>query len=143
MPYCRECHSRINKYDTDVCPYCGCLHPLEGVDSETVDITSQIRLNSPEYANYKPKTRAMAFMWSATLGFIGAPLFYLGYRVSALIHCLVCLGIILGAGIPLGINQDWIYPVIIVVSVIVINILFGLYYLFKSDLKDKNGEFIH
>ncbi|MCD8209858.1 MAG: hypothetical protein LUC31_03480 [Coprobacillus sp.] len=143
MPYCRNCHTRISRYDKDICPVCGVERPLDGVTSETVDITSQINIGDEQYKNYKPKTRGKAFMFSATLGIFGAPMYYLGHLWAGLVHGFICLAIILGAGITLGLLYSWIWPVIIVVFMYLVNILFGLYYLYKSDLTDKNGEFLH
>ena len=48
MPNCRNCGARLSKFDTDLCPVCGIKNPLEGISSETVEITSQIDLALPE-----------------------------------------------------------------------------------------------
>ena len=45
MPSCRNCGARLSKFDSDICPVCGTKRPLEGVSSETVEITSQVDLS--------------------------------------------------------------------------------------------------
>ena len=45
MPSCRNCGARLSKFDKDICPVCGAKNPLEGVSSETIDITSQIDIS--------------------------------------------------------------------------------------------------
>ena len=46
MPICRNCGARIEKFNKDICPICGEKKPLEGVNSETVEITGQIDPNN-------------------------------------------------------------------------------------------------
>ena len=49
MPTCRECHSRISKFDKDICPVCGAKNPLDGVTSDTIEITHEIDISNPEF----------------------------------------------------------------------------------------------
>ena len=39
MPNCRNCGARITKFDKDICPVCGTKNPLQGVGSETMEVT--------------------------------------------------------------------------------------------------------
>ena len=48
MPYCKNCGSRITKFDNDICPICGAKNPLEGVTSDTVEITSELDIHDKE-----------------------------------------------------------------------------------------------
>ncbi len=143
MPYCKYCNSRISKFDTDRCPLCGGERPLDGVSSETIDITKEIKMDGSEFTNYKPKRRGICFAWSATLGIFGAPWFYLKFIGRGIIWLIVNLLIILGGGLTLGFLLDtWIYLIIIVVTMYVLNLLFGLFFLFRDNLKSKDGEFV-
>ena len=145
MPTCRECHSRISKFDKDRCPVCGCVNPLEGVSSETVEITSQIDLNGADFANYKPRKRITAFFLSLFLGFFGAPFFYLGWKKCAIGSIVFNLAFIGGIGTlfalctPLGFALGYVIALAIM---FVINGLIGLIFVFKDSIKDKDGEFI-
>ncbi|MCD8195340.1 MAG: TM2 domain-containing protein [Coprobacillus sp.] len=144
MPYCKYCNARISKFDTDRCPVCGHEKPLEGVTSETIDITSQIDINeSAKVHGYHSHKRMICFIYSCFLGIFGAPLFYLKYITYGLCWLVVNLAILLGAGVTLWISFSWIYFLIVLIVLYIFNILFGLFYLFKSDLKDKDGEFVH
>ena len=42
---CKYCHEKISKLDKDVCPFCGGLKPLEGVEDQTQDITKALDQN--------------------------------------------------------------------------------------------------
>lgn len=145
MPQCRECHSRISKFDKDRCPICGCVNPLEGVNSETVEITSQIELGGKDFLDYKPKKRVTAFLLSLLLGFFGAPFFYLGWKKCAIGSLIFNLAFIGGIGTvfalftPLGYALGYVISLVIV---LVINGLVGLYFLFKDSIKDGHGEFV-
>ncbi len=144
MPYCKYCNARISKFDTDRCPVCGHENPLEGVTSETIDITSEIDLNQdPKISGYHSHKRMIAFIYSCFLGIFGAPLFYLKYTMYGVCWLLVNIAILLGAGITLGIYVSWLYFAVVIIALYIFNILFGLFYLFKGNLKDGNGEFVH
>lgn len=146
MPNCRECGSRISKFDKDICPVCGCRYPLDASSNQTQDITSQIDINSDEFKQYKPHKRMVAFILSCFLGWLGAPLFYLGYIKSGILWMLTNLALIaiLGSVFAFGLNINIFvsYLVVGLVTFIVLNALIGFYYLFKNDLKDSKGEFL-
>lgn len=146
MPNCRECGSRISKFDRDICPVCGCRFPLEGSNSETADITSQIDISSSEFKQYKPHKRMNAFLLSLFLGWSGASLFYLGYLKAAFMWLFVNLILIVGIGslfaFILHFNVYVSFFAIAFVIVFILNAFFGLFFLFKNDLKDSKGEFL-
>ena len=85
MPKCKNCGTRITRFDKDICPVCGEKNPLEGVSSETIEITSNLDLSEAELKEFKPATKFRAFLLFAFLGWTGAPLFYLNYYNQALI----------------------------------------------------------
>ena len=61
MPVCRHCGTRITKFDTDRCPVCGELNPLEGVTSDTVEITTEIDLSDELKKTYLSQIPAGRF----------------------------------------------------------------------------------
>lgn len=145
MPICRECKSRISKFDKDVCPICGCKNPLDGVSSETVEITSQLDTSSPEFKEYKPCKKLVIFFLFLLIGWTGAAYFYMHYFKKGLIH-LICNLIIMGllvCAFLFLIKLDLLLSILIPILVIYIfNVSFGLFFLLKNDLKDGRGEFL-
>lgn len=147
MPKCRNCGARLSKLDKDICPVCGFKNPLEGVTSETVEITSQLTIDSEEFETYKPCTKATALALFMTLGFSGAGFFYLNYFHFAIVWAFINIGVIIG-GIgsllaflsPVGIL--WGYLIMLLICY-VINIILGIIVYLKPNMKDGRGEFLH
>ena len=75
MPICRHCGSRISKLDKDRCPICGEINPLEGVNSDTIEVTSDIDLSNPAFSDYKPKKRKVFLLLSCLIGYKGTAFF--------------------------------------------------------------------
>ena len=146
MPLCKNCGSRISKFDKDICPICGTRNPLEGVTSETIEITSEIQLGNSEFKNYHFTNRKVACLLFATLGIFGLGFYYAKFKRIALYWLIANLIIIGGFGslfafvTPLGILWGYLIPLIVAY---VINIGVGLYFLFKGNIKDGSGEFMH
>ena len=145
MPKCKYCGSRITRFDKDICPICGEKEPLMGVSSETVEITSNFDLNEVEMKNFKPTTRLKTLLLFITIGWTGAPMFYLNYVPQAFIWLFLNVGLAGGVGsilafmTPLGILYGYIVAAI---GIYVINILVGILVYFKHNLKDGRGEFL-
>ena len=147
MPKCRNCGARLTKLDKDICPVCGFKNPLEGVSSETVEITSQFNLDSEEFETYKPCTKATALALFASLGWTGAALFYLSYFHFAIIWAAINIAVLIG-GIgsilafltPVGIL--WGYLIMVLVCYF-INLIVGVVVYLKPNMKDGRGEFLH
>lgn len=147
MPKCRNCGARLSKFDKDVCPVCGTKNPLEGVTSETVEITSQLNIDSEEFETYKPCTKANAFALFASIGFTGAGLFYLNYFHLAIIWAFINIGVLIGGiGSLLAFFTNvgilWGYLIMVIASY-VINIIIGIIVYLKPNMKDGRGEFLH
>lgn len=146
MPVCKNCGARISKFDSDMCPVCGCKKPLEGVSSETVEITSEISLGSPEFKNYHFTNRKIVCVLFALLGVLGTGFFYAKYKKAGLYWLLINLVIIGGFGsllaflVNLGPLWGFLIPTI---AMYVVNIGIGIYFLTKPNLKDGQGEFMH
>lgn len=144
MPVCRNCGGRISRFDKDRCPICGTVAPLKGVVSETVEVTSEIDLNSKEF-NFKPKERGIVMLLFTLLGFSGAGFFYLKKNKLGLIWLLsnIILISILALLFIFLVKLDYVWGIIIPVIIsYIINIGVGIYYLVKPDIKDGRGEFI-
>lgn len=146
MPVCNNCGSRISKFDKDMCPICGALKPLEGVSSETIEITSEIKLGNHEFKNYQFTSRLITCLLFVFLGIFGAGFFYAKYKKAGLIWLIGNVVVIGGLGSILAFLTNmgilWGYLVPLFVCYF-INIVAGLYFLLKSNLKDGNGEFMH
>ena len=146
MPYCRNCGSRITKFDKDMCPICGTKNPLQGVNSDTVEITTELNIHSSEgKKQYQAHFRSTSFILSALIGWTGATFFYLKYKKLGFLWLALNLILMLGLGalfvLLIGYKEVigyFVSPAIIYL----VNIGTGLYFLFKKDIKDGNGEFI-
>ena len=145
MPVCKHCGSRITRFDKDICPVCGEKAPLEGVSSETIEITSNFNLNEEEFKTFRPCTRFKVFLLFTLLGWTGAPIFYTRYVLQGFLWLLINLVIIGGVGsllafmTPLGILWGYL---IMLIAAYVINIGVGIFSYLKRNLKDNRGEFL-
>ena len=63
MPKCKNCGTRLTKFDNEICPVCGVEHPLEGVSSETIEITSKLDIDKEEFKDYHPTKRINVFLF--------------------------------------------------------------------------------
>lgn len=145
MPVCRNCGARISKFDNDMCPICGVKKPLEGVTSETVEITTEINMNDPSFKNYKPTKRSIACLLFCLLGIFGAGFYYVKRVKLGLIWLAINLVLIGGLGTVLAfvVNIGPLLGYLIPVGVCYLaNIGIGIYQLAKPNLKDGNGEFM-
>ena len=145
MPSCRNCGARLSKFDKDICPVCGTKNPLEGVNSETIEITSQVELSGFTAGQKVVRHRKTALILFLLVGFTGAGYFYLKMIRNALIWlavslCLLSSGFVL---FHLFLNLDIVLSILIPIGIVyLLNIIFGLIYFFKKDLKDGEGEFV-
>ena len=145
MPSCRNCGARLSKFDNDICPVCGTKNPLQGVSSETIEITSQVDLSGFKAAQKVVRRRKTMLLLSLVLGFTGASFFYIKKKVLGLVwllcNVLVIAGIVLGLylGVKLNIAVSIVIPVC---AIYLANAIVGLAYFYKKDLKDGEGEFV-
>ena len=143
MPICKNCGSRIEKFNKDLCPICGTKKPLEGVSSETVDITGQIDIGNSDFKFRQTKKSTLLLLF-VLVGFTGAGFFYMKHKKYGLIYLIASL-ILIGLGgflISLTPNMmPWGFLIAYGVSE-VLGIILGLYLFFKKNLKDGQGEFI-
>ncbi len=144
MPNCKNCGARISKFDKDICPVCGTKNPLEGVSSETVEITSQIDLNNfVEGQKVVCRRKKMLILFLAC-GFTASQFFYLKRKKFAILWLIINLLLIGGFFFLLSMIQMPL-PVVIILSILssyVLNGVVGAIYYFLPDLKDGEGEFV-
>ena len=145
MPSCRNCGARLSKFDKDICPVCGTLKPLEGVDSETVEITSQVDLSGFQAGQKVVRRRKTLLLYFLLIGFTGAPFFYLKQKKNAFLWLIGNLAVIGGlfAFFFFALNLHIALAIILpILTVYILNIAVALIYYFLPDLKDGEGEFV-
>ena len=142
MPVCKNCHSRIDKFNKDRCPICGVTNPFEGVTSDTIEITTQLDVDS---LDYKPRKRKTVLLLTCLLGFTGAPLFYVYRKKAGII--IICLSLLLllvfgliGYFVP---PLNILYGVLIALGIeLLLSVIIGLVRYFIPNRKDGRGDFI-
>ena len=144
MPTCKNCHSRIDKFNKDFCPICGVEKPFEGVSSDTVEITTNIDTTNLD-VDYHPRKKKTFFLLFIGLGIFGVPFFYIYKKKIAIIYMAINL-VLLGGIIALLCLFTSIHPalvaVLIVLVFIAINFCVGLYMYNAPNLKDGHGDFL-
>lgn len=144
MPNCRNCGTRLTKFDNDICPVCGCKHPLEGMTSETVEITSEISAVGDQIKGFEQKSRSVCFVLSLIVGWSGAAFFY-QHKIKKGILWLV-LNIVLFAGIfcvlffPFSLG--WVSYLSAIIALYVLNIGMAFFFLYAHDYRDGRGNFL-
>lgn len=144
MPNCKNCGARISKFDKDICPVCGTKNPLEGVSSETVEITSQIDLNNfVEGQKVVCRRKKMLILFLAC-GFSAAQFFYLKRKKFAVLWLIINLVIMAAVYFLVSMFRSPLAVCIIVavLSTYILNSIMGAIYYFLPDLKDGEGEFV-
>ena len=145
MPSCRNCGARLSKFDTDICPVCGTKKPLEGVSTETIDITSQVDMSGFTAGQKVVRRRKTLLLYFLLLGFTAAPFFYLKQKKMAFLWLFINLAIIGGLfaffffALELHPALAIILPII---TVYVLNAGTALIYYYLPNLKDGEGEFV-
>ena len=143
MPKCRNCGSRLTKFDVDICPICGTKDPLKGVTSDTLEVTSEISLDAD--VSFRVCSKRNMLIFFATLGIFGAGFYYLKEVRKGLLWFLVhilAIAAIIGIlffliEIPLE------YSIVISVGVgYIYNIVIGSVMYLNPDLKDGEGEYV-
>ncbi len=145
MPTCRNCHSRLNKFDKDICPVCGCKNPFMGMPSDTIEITQEIGSIPDVREQYRPKKRKFAVILSLFVGFSGATFFYLGYYLSAILY--LCMNIIIAGCLFLALYFGLAIDVYICLGVCIgilylVNIVLAGIFIYRKDIKDSRGELL-
>lgn len=144
MPNCRNCGTRLTKFEKDLCPICGCKNPLEGVSSETIEITSQIDGVSEKLKGFHQKSRSVCFLLSIFVGFSGAAYFYQYKILKGILWFFINLLIYggLAAVFFFFAEIEWLSFLLPVTIVYAINIGMGFYFLYIRDYRDGRGNFL-
>ena len=144
MPKCKNCNSRIERFHKDRCPVCGVTFPFEGMNSETIEITTNIDVGGVE-ADYRPCKKKTLFILFALLGVFGVPFFYLKKKKEGIIG-LISNAIIIAL---MSFLLAYFTSISVVVSIVIafgamylLNIIFGLVMIYQPNLKDGNGQFV-
>ena len=144
MPTCKNCHSRIDKFNKDRCPICGAENPFEGVSSDTIEITTNINTANLD-VDFHPRKRGTMLALFITLGIFGVPFFYLYQKKVGFIYALVNV-LLLGLSITLLLLLapiEYYVSVLVVIFIFVfLNTLVGIYFYNKANLKDGRGVFL-
>lgn len=145
MPKCKNCNSRIDRFNKDRCPICGVTFPFEGMNSDTIEITTNIDIDSVDQDYYRPCRKKELFLFFALLGIFGAPFFYLKKKKEGFIQLIsnvIVIGImsfLLAYLTPLTI----LYSILIAIgSMYLLNVIFGLIVVSRPNLKDGNDQFV-
>ena len=143
MPICKNCGSRIEKFNKDICPICGEKKPLEGVSSETIEITSQIDLKNSDF-KYRQTKKSIVLLLFCLIGFTGAGFFYMKRNKYGIIYMIASLLLIGVGGLCLSLLDNMMpYGFLIALGIsYVLDIALGLYLYFSKNIKDGEGEFI-
>ena len=144
MPNCKNCGTRLSKFDKDICPICGFKKPLDGVESHTVEVTSEIQSITGDI-KYHTRSRVVACFLSIFFGWTGAPFYYLLYYFAGSVFTLVELGFA-GALFAIwyfAVHLELILSIIIPIAILYgFNLILGIIFLYYHDLKDGRGDFI-
>lgn len=144
MPKCKNCGSRIDRFNKDRCPICGTTFPFEGMNSETVEITTNIDVDGVEI-DYRPCRKKELFLFFALLGIFGAPFFYLKKKKEGIIQLVSNVVVIALMSFLLAYftSLDVLYSILISIgSMYLLNIVFGLVVIAQPNLKDGNDQFV-
>jgi len=145
MPNCRNCGARISKFDKDICPVCGTKNPLEGVGSDTIEVTGQIDLNNFVEGQKVVCRHKKLLLFFLAFGFTGAPFFYLKNKKMGIIWLIINLVLIAGLfALFFFVVKPHIAVTIIIpiLAAYFVNGVTGAIYHFLPDLKDGEGEFV-
>ncbi|MGI6644250.1 MAG: zinc-ribbon domain-containing protein [Bacilli bacterium] len=145
MAKCRNCGARVYQ-NASICPVCGTDNPVKTKKVRTVDITLTLDPVNPDYHEYKRKSKLVCGLLFCFVGFSGAGYFYINdvsKGLSWLIGHLIFIGAGIGFGYLLGNTQGIVTAAIILACIVfILNLVFGFIYIFRSDVKDGNGEFL-
>ena len=143
MPFCRNYQSRISRFDKDLCPVCGVAHPLEGAESDTVEITTSIDTSENDASLRKRKSKKTLLILFCLFGFLGVGFFYLKYIKIAIIWLISHLAFI-GALFSIfffGVHSS--VPLVVLIPVFLAYLIMtGIFLFFKRNFKDQEGVYL-
>jgi len=142
MPVCKNCGARIEKFNKDMCPICGCKNPLEGISSDTIEVTSDITNLLVDGKKPRFKTKKKFILLTYLCSFLGINFFYLSRAKVGLLFLLANIVFIGG----LFALFNFIVKLPVAVSIIIpfvvaylIDVLLS-YFLFNKVYNHKDGK---
>lgn len=145
MAKCKYCNAQISRLDKEICPFCGGLRPLEGVDNTTQDFTKAFEPLSEEAKNIKYKSKVVTAVLAFLIGFLGGHSFYLGFKKVGFITIAISLALIGGLGSLLFFTNLLHNALAFLIPYFAIEacmIDVGVSCLIKHDVVDARGEFL-
>lgn len=142
MPVCKNCGSRIDKFNKDRCPICGYENPFNEDGVKTVEITSNI---DEKLSDYNPKKKNTMLILFIVAGFFGIPFFYIKQIKSGLILLLINMVAIGLVSFILAFYAKMpVYAAILIGfgMMLLVNSIAGIVLYRTPNLKDGDGEFI-
>jgi len=132
MPYCRNCHQKIERMNKEFCPYCGTPRPLQAIPT----LASNEKLP-------RVRSRKVAALLATIAGLFGVHGFYMKKPQLGLTFILISVFLIGGIGTLLFFfvlkSSIWAF-LIPIFTQIVFQCIFAFFLYKKEDLKDGNGE---
>jgi hypothetical protein len=137
MYTCKKCGTPLEKQLSE-CPICHTKNPAGEPESMAgKDFTETYDPVAPEYALIRQKSRKAAAILAFTLGFLGIPLFYLGYKRIGLwwlFVAIVAIAVAILAWVPTF--------YFLIGALLAAQLGLGVYILTSSNLKDGRGELL-
>ena len=143
MPHCKNCQREIDKFNTDICPYCGEPHPIDP-GYKTMDITGNIKTLNGGKPLYHAKSQKVYAFLCIFLGYFGIHDFYIGKAKRALPELLATLILTGGVGALLFFLAwpnafAFLFPFALCW---IFYIVMGSVLMRSGSLKDGRGEFL-
>lgn len=144
MNKCRQCGAKVS--DTEaICPVCGLINPIKRKTAKTIDITTTFSIDDSDSKTYKPKRKRNVALLFALLGWSGIGFHYLGYHRDGIlwsIFNMILIGGLSTLGVVIRVIDWWPSFIFVTAGFYLVNLVFGLTYLFAHDRKDASGQFI-
>ena len=144
MPYCRNCHKEISRFDNDICPHCGTPHPIaEGY--KTMDVTKAFRAGDANYVPPKTRSQKVFAALCMGLGYFGVHEFYIYRPKRGFISIALTVVLIAAFGFPMffsGVLKNAFAFLIPFFFVWFVHIILGIYYFKVESPKDGKGDFL-
>ena len=145
MPKCKNCNADLSRLDKEVCPFCGTLHPFEGIENQTEDLTKAFDPLLEDDLKPKHKKRIVVFFLAIFLGIFGVHLYYMGKFKKGLIVLGSFIGFEALAGLLIfflsPLNNVWAFLIPYFVFELLM-IITGVALLLRHDIVDSHGDFL-
>ena len=143
MAKCKYCQRSIERFDADICPYCGGKNPLDET-YKTMDVTQTFLNVNSDGELYRSKSKKTALLFGGFLGAFGAQWFYLGYKKQGIAELLITLISTLGIGFLLFFT---VLPnALAFIIPFAINVIVGIIFMIRLAMevspKDGRGELL-